>query len=196
METANIAKTRNGTIRVLDMIRTVSKRTPLHLSDRFLWGPHTDTPLAAEHFDDQGNSSGNLWAMTDHQGTVVDVLSDNTLLEGRRYDGYGNVLESAVAAGTVAASVWTLWGFTGRFADPAVSTPLLVGTTQVGTSDLQSNRARCIMRCSRPPFWPATRRTPESANRATSPRSKRYEKVRHHAICQICNQWAIQDLNL
>jgi RHS repeat-associated protein len=75
---------------------------------RLLHGPAVDQVLA-----DETASTGNiLWALTDHLGTVRDVVNDSgTVVNHLLYDSFGNVASETNAA------VDYLFGFTGRERD-------------------------------------------------------------------------------
>jgi RHS repeat-associated protein len=68
------------------------------LSHRYLWGPTVDMLLADEQIDwsDTYADGEVLWALTDHLGSVRDVIdNDANLRIHREIDSYGNVLDSS-----------------------------------------------------------------------------------------------------
>jgi RHS repeat-associated protein len=86
------------------------------LSNRYLWGPAVDQLFADEQVDwGDGDADGEvLWALTDHLGTVRDLIDNSgTLQNHKSYDAFGNVMEETNAA------IDTLFGFTGKLFDDA-----------------------------------------------------------------------------
>jgi RHS repeat-associated protein len=86
------------------------------LSNRYLWGAAVDELLADEQVDwsDSDADGEVLWALTDHLGSVRDLVdSTGTLQNHKSYDAFGNVMEETNAA------VDTLFGFTGKLFDDA-----------------------------------------------------------------------------
>ncbi|MCG8449056.1 MAG: hypothetical protein MI725_05690, partial [Pirellulales bacterium] len=75
-----------------------------NVSNRYLWAPAVDQLLADEH------TGGNvLWALTDHLGTVRDLVDSSGVVENHTtYDAFGNVTSETDAA------VDELFGYTGR----------------------------------------------------------------------------------
>jgi RHS repeat-associated protein len=56
--------------------------------------------------------------MADEQGTVTDVLdTSGTLVQGERYDAFGNLLASLASPSPLPDPINSLWGFTGRQED-------------------------------------------------------------------------------
>ncbi|WP_158265599.1 RHS repeat-associated core domain-containing protein [Blastopirellula marina] len=98
------------------------------LTDRFLYGPNVDQVLASEEVTSTASAGDVLWALTDHLGTVRDVVDYNagtnttTVQNHLTYDAFGNITAETNAA------VDFLFAFTGRERDEE--------------SDLQYNRAR------------------------------------------------------
>ena len=69
---------------------------PDDLSHRYLWGPAVDQLLADEHVDDIYDAENNetLWALTDRQGSITDMVDDTgTLRLHRLFDAYGNIAD-------------------------------------------------------------------------------------------------------
>jgi RHS repeat-associated protein len=94
------------------------------LSHRYLWGPAVDMLLADEQvFDGLENEGEVYWALTDHLGSVRDVVDNNgTLRIHRGYDAYGNVFGETHynASGNVVTPgqsgyVTEQFSFTGKF---------------------------------------------------------------------------------
>jgi len=87
------------------------------LTNRYLWGNTVDQLLADEQVDwvANGEADGDtLWALTDHLGTVRDLVDDSGVLKNHKsYDGFGNVTNETVVA------VDTVFGFTGKLYDDA-----------------------------------------------------------------------------
>ncbi|WP_158265624.1 RHS repeat-associated core domain-containing protein [Blastopirellula marina] len=98
------------------------------LTDRFLYGPNVDQVLASEEVTSTASAGDTLWALTDHLGTVRDLVdynagTDTTTVQNHlTYDAFGNITAETNAA------VDFLFAFTGRERDEE--------------SDLQYNRAR------------------------------------------------------
>ena len=70
---------------------------------RYLWNPGGDDLLADLVFDAAGQFEKNLWAATDHLGSVRQLVETGTsaaVVEHREYDSYGAVDEVFDAAGT------------------------------------------------------------------------------------------------
>lgn len=120
---------------------------PFRLTNRYLWGPAVDQLLADEQYAaGSGPAVGattasaavgaNYWALTDHLGSVRDLVNNNGVIrEHNVYDSFGRLVREVDynAAGTVIAStdpaaVDTLFGYTARDFDADVG--------------LQYNRAR------------------------------------------------------
>ncbi len=82
---------------------------------RYLWSNQVDDLLADEQ-NPAGTGWNTLWALSDHQGTVKDLLDYNpstgvsTLANSRTYDAFGN-LESQ------SGYVTTPFGYTGKYFD-------------------------------------------------------------------------------
>jgi RHS repeat-associated protein len=98
-----------------------------NLSHRYLWGPAVDQLLADEQVDwsDMDADGEVLWALTDHLGSVRDVVDSNGELRIHRgYDAFGNLAAATHynATGTVVTAgqlgyVDEVFGFTGRYFD-------------------------------------------------------------------------------
>jgi RHS repeat-associated protein len=74
------------------------------VAHRYLWGPSVDQVLADE--DANGDI---LWPLTNHQGTVDDLIdSSGTVVNHRVFDSYGNIASETDAA------IDHLFGYTGR----------------------------------------------------------------------------------
>jgi RHS repeat-associated protein len=85
------------------------------LSHRYLWGPAVDQLLAEEHVDDIFSTANNetLWALTDHLGSVRDMVDSNGKHRlHREFDAFGKILAETYynPDGTVAQPDW--FGFT------------------------------------------------------------------------------------
>jgi RHS repeat-associated protein len=72
---------------------------PLSLAHRYLWGANVDELLATETIDGTpGTLDDTAWALTDHQGTVRDVVAydgvedDFIVVAHMDYDAYGNLV--------------------------------------------------------------------------------------------------------
>ena len=67
------------------------------LSHRYLWGANVDQQLADEQVDDLTEAGRTVWPLTDHLGTVRDLVEYNTIaddaivMKHRQYDAFGNV---------------------------------------------------------------------------------------------------------
>jgi len=84
------------------------------LSHRYLWGAAVDQLLADEEVNSLTNANLNetLWALTDHLGSVRDLVDDSGAVQNHKsYDAYGNVTAETNAA------VDTIFGFTGKALD-------------------------------------------------------------------------------
>ncbi|MEW4451991.1 RHS repeat-associated core domain-containing protein [Bremerella sp. JC817] len=98
------------------------------LTDRYLYGANVDQILASEEVTSTASAGDVLWALTDHLGTVRDVVdydsgTDTTTVQNHlAYEAYGNITSETNS------SIDFLFAFTGRERD--------------GESDLQYNRAR------------------------------------------------------
>ncbi len=120
---------------------------PYRIANRYLWGATVDQLLADEQYSlgsgpavnsaTASTTAGNtLWALTDHLGSVRDVVDNNGVIRQHVvYDSFGRWLREvdynsagAVIASTDPAAVDELFGYTGR--DWDVDT------------QLQNNRAR------------------------------------------------------
>jgi len=93
-----------------------------HLSNRYFWGPAIDMLLADEQItwtdtnsdgaDDSSTDNETLWALTDHLGSVRDLVDDSgTVQNHKSYDSYGNVTAETNA------TVDTVFAFTGKLFD-------------------------------------------------------------------------------
>jgi len=99
------------------------------LTHRYLWGPAVDQLLADEQvdFSDTDADGEVLWALTDHLGSVRDVVDSNGDLRIRRaYDSFGNRIQDEhfdTAGDPVSSSdpeyVDVAFEFTGRYFDEA-----------------------------------------------------------------------------
>lgn len=80
-----------------------------NLTHSYLGGPGLDQPLA-----DQTVNGPKRWVLTDHQGSVTDLINtSNGAVENRiRYTGFGTI------ASQTNPKVTTLFGFTGQQQDP------------------------------------------------------------------------------
>ncbi|MEW4454588.1 RHS repeat-associated core domain-containing protein [Bremerella sp. JC817] len=98
------------------------------LTDRYLYGANVDQILASEEVTSTASAGDALWALTDHLGTVRDVVdydsgtNTTTAQNHLAYDAYGNITSETNS------SVDFLFAFTGRERDEE--------------SGLQYNRAR------------------------------------------------------
>ena len=73
-------------------------------TQRYLYGPQVDQVLAQED-----NSGQTLWLLSDHLGTVKDLVdATGNILNHRTYDSYGNLIAQSNA------EVSSRYGFTGR----------------------------------------------------------------------------------
>lgn len=98
---------------------------PTALTHRYFWGLGVDQLLADEKVS--GTSTGVYWALTDHLGTVRDLIdSTGTIRKHTAYDSFGQVVseEAFTAAGVSLpaadpAAVDSLFGYTGRAFDDA-----------------------------------------------------------------------------
>ena len=93
-----------------------------NLTDRYLSGPAVDQVLADEHFSLSGtdqlpSSAGTtLWALSDNQGTVRDVVKDDGTLE--QHIAYSPFGEQVSISTTVAPTVVAFaFGYTGTYTD-------------------------------------------------------------------------------
>jgi RHS repeat-associated protein len=97
------------------------------LSHRYLWGPAVDQLLADEQVGDPASQLDNetLWALTDHLGSVRDVVDSNGDSRiHRQFDAFGNIVAEThrnSAGGVVTAGqagyVVVAFAFTGRYLD-------------------------------------------------------------------------------
>jgi RHS repeat-associated protein len=97
------------------------------LSNRYLWGPAVDQLLADEQVSELFTAANNetLWALTDHLGSVRDVVDSNGDLRiHRNFDAFGNIVDEthydangAVVTGGQAGYVDEAFAFTGRYFD-------------------------------------------------------------------------------
>jgi RHS repeat-associated protein len=91
------------------------------LRHRYLWAEAVDQLLA----DEATYDGETLWAMTDHQNSVRDVVDDNgTLRKHTQYDSFGRVTDEEyfdTAGDPVSAAhaeaIAQLFGYTGRYLD-------------------------------------------------------------------------------
>jgi len=83
-----------------------------NLMHRYLYGPGVDQVLADEQFQLPGQPGSILWPLTDHQGTVRDLVdSDGTVLNHIQYDSFGRRMTETNAA------VDHIFAYTGRELD-------------------------------------------------------------------------------
>ena len=86
------------------------------LANRYLWGPLFDQLLADEQIDwSNSQADGDtLWALTDHLGTVRDLVDDTGVVQNHKsYDAFGNVTAETNAA------IDTVFAYTGKLFDDA-----------------------------------------------------------------------------
>jgi RHS repeat-associated protein len=68
------------------------------LTNRYLHGPAWDMVLADEYFSG-GVSQGNRWALTDHLGTVRDLVDNSgAVVKHLKYDSWGNIRSDSAPA--------------------------------------------------------------------------------------------------
>jgi RHS repeat-associated protein len=68
------------------------------LTNRYLHGPAWDMGLADEYFSG-GVSQGNRWALTDHLGTVRDLVDNSgAVVKHLKYDSWGNIRSDSAPA--------------------------------------------------------------------------------------------------
>ena len=83
--------------------------------NRYLYGPAVDQILADERVTSQTSAGEVVWALTDHLGTVRDVVKRNggttTVLNHIQYDAFGNVVGESNSAQDFQ------FGYTGRDRD-------------------------------------------------------------------------------
>ena len=98
----------------------------LNLSHRYLWNPAAvDQLLADEQVSNPPATGDVLWALTDHLGSVRDVVGSNgTLRVHKNFDSFGNVVGETHyirrrGVTSAAGYVEEAFGFTGRFYDQA-----------------------------------------------------------------------------
>lgn len=99
--------------------------TAANLAHRFLWNPAAvDQLLADEQVANPAAAGEVLWALTDHLGSVRDVVGSNGARRiHKNFDSFGNVLGESHynSSGTLVTSgagyVDTAFGFTGRLLD-------------------------------------------------------------------------------
>jgi RHS repeat-associated protein len=97
------------------------------LSHRYLWGPAVDQLLADEQVDwNDSDADGPVyWALTDHLGSVRDVVDSNGDLRiHREFDSFGKIVDEthyngsgAVVTAGQAGYVDEAFAFTGRYFD-------------------------------------------------------------------------------
>ncbi|MDA1051866.1 MAG: FG-GAP-like repeat-containing protein [Planctomycetota bacterium] len=84
------------------------------LSHRYLWGEAVDQLFADETIDDLAAPGQTLWTLTDHLGTIRDLVqydansNTTTIANHRVFDAFGNITSQTNAA------IGTLFAFTGR----------------------------------------------------------------------------------
>jgi RHS repeat-associated protein len=87
------------------------------LEHRYLWNPAAvDQLLADETVNSLSNAAANdtLWALTDHLGSVRELVDDAGVLQNHKsYDAFGQVMSETNA------SADTAFGYTGRYLDEA-----------------------------------------------------------------------------
>jgi RHS repeat-associated protein len=85
-----------------------------NLTDRFLWGPGNQL-LADEQISDPDSAGNTLWAMTDNQGSVRNLIDDSgDLVDHIAYSPFGQQTPQSVDAGAVDF----LFGYDGEVTDP------------------------------------------------------------------------------
>ena len=91
--------------------------TAANLTDSFLWGPAVDQILADNRGGDPSTQGDVLWTIDDNQNTVRDVVnSAGQVLDHIAYSGFGQALSHTA---TNPAAVDPIFGYTGKFVDPA-----------------------------------------------------------------------------
>jgi RHS repeat-associated protein len=104
----------------------VGATQPSDLWRRYLWAPAVDQLLADEqiHDVDHGSENDVLWALTDRQGSVTDMVDSNGAERLHRvFDSYGNVIAAAHYASdgeevtSGAQCLDEAFGYTGRWYD-------------------------------------------------------------------------------
>ena len=123
----------------------------IEIEERYLHGPMTDQVFAQE-------ADGNvLWALTDHQGTVRDLVDANvngsgnvtstTTVNHLDYDGFGNITAqsgTAVSAFTFTGREWDadagLYNYRGRWYDPEDGAFISDDPTGFGAGDANFSR--------------------------------------------------------
>jgi RHS repeat-associated protein len=95
-----------------------------HLSHRYLWGPAVDQLMADEQISSLTNASLNetLWALTDHLGSVRDVVDNaGSVRVHKDFDAFGNVqsethynASSSTVTSGQAGYVELAFGYTGK----------------------------------------------------------------------------------
>lgn len=86
------------------------------LTHRYLWGPAVDQVLADEQVDwsDSDADGEVLWALTDHLGTVRDIIdNDASYHNHRNFDAFGNLVSES------ATTKDFLFAYTGKAFDEA-----------------------------------------------------------------------------
>ena len=90
-----------------------------NLDKRYLWGPGVDQLLAQEDTTNFWTEGETSWALTDHLGTVRDLVDDAGNYRSHiEYDSFGNVLDETHwnASGQVVTSgpgvIETIFGYT------------------------------------------------------------------------------------
>jgi RHS repeat-associated protein len=113
----------DGGQQVLQFDKTGSGDIELEdMSHRYLWGAAVDQLMADEQIDwtdtnadgadDAATDNDLLWALTDHLGTVRDVIdNDASYHNHRRFDSFGNLLAESNTTFEIA------FGFTGKYFD-------------------------------------------------------------------------------
>ena len=99
---------------------------------RYTYAPGVDHLLVDEVFDDMGQVSQELWAVTDHLGTVHELVdgANHNLVEHREYDAFGNIAELLDDQGVAVAL------------DQMASDVAFAGRTWDNDAELYYNRAR------------------------------------------------------
>ena len=95
------------------------------LSHRYLWGAAVDQLLADEQINGASTAGEVLWALTDHLGSVRDLVDNaGTPRKHMSYDAFGNVeieqhydTAGNSISGSHAEAVDTIFGYTGRALD-------------------------------------------------------------------------------
>ena len=101
--------------------QTTGSATPTsaNLTDHYLWGPAVDQLIADEQVSGVSAPGTILWPLIDNQGTVRAVAnSAGQLLDDITYTAFGQILGHTASN---PAAVDTIFGYTGKYTDPATS---------------------------------------------------------------------------